>query len=174
MEEFIATFEHLDFRTKGMSYALFMECFISGLNDEIHVHVLMARTQTWLEATQRAKESQHIVSAQTRKPSFPPHPKPTNFAPPATPLKIQKLTRAEMVARQLKGLCYNCDDKYFPGHKCKEHKLFMVVTENISEEDVVVPPVEELPPPSDLNPPSDPHEVDPVISLNSLPGFFAP
>jgi hypothetical protein len=79
-----------------------------------------------------------------------------------------------MVERQLKGLCYNCDDKYFPGHKCKEHKIFMVVTEDISEEDVVVPPVEELPPPSDLTPPSDPPEVDPVISLNALTGFSAP
>jgi hypothetical protein len=79
-----------------------------------------------------------------------------------------------MVERQLKGLCYNCDDKYFPGHKCKEHNIFMVVTEDISEEDVVVPPVEELPPPSDLTPPSDPPDVDPVISLNSLTGFSAP
>jgi purine nucleoside phosphorylase len=114
------------------------------------------------------------VSSQTHKPSFPPRPKPTNFSPPATPLKIQKLTRDEMVERQLKGLCYNCDDKYFPGHKCKEQNIFMVVTEDISEEDVVVPPVEELPPPSDLTPPSDPPDVDPVISLNSLTGFSAP
>jgi hypothetical protein len=130
--------------------------------------------QTWLEATQRAKEAQQIVSSQTRKPSFPPRPKPTNFDPPATPLKIQKLTRAEMDERQLKGLCYNCDDKYFPWQKCKEQKIFMVVTEDLSEEDVVVPHVEELQLPSDLTPPSDPPDVDPVISLNSLTGFFAP
>jgi hypothetical protein len=94
------------------------------------------------------------VSSQTRKPSFPPRPKPTHFPPPATPLKIHKLTRAEMVDRQLKGLCYNCDDKYFPRHKCKEQDIFMVVTEDISKEDVVVSPVEELPPPFDLTPPS--------------------
>jgi len=79
-----------------------------------------------------------------------------------------------MVERQLKGLCYNCDDKYFPEHKCMEQKLFMAVTEDISEEDVVVLPVEELPPPSDLTPPSDPPDVDPVISLNALTGFSAP
>jgi len=50
----------------------------------------------------------------------------------------------------------------------------MVVTEDLSEEYVVVPPVKELPPPSDLTPPSDPPEIDPVISLNSLTGFFSP
>jgi hypothetical protein len=64
-----------------------------------------------------------------------------------------------MDERQLKGLCYNCDDKYFPSHKCKEQNIFMAVTEDLFEEDVV-PPMEELPLPSDLTPPSDPLEVD--------------
>ena len=49
-------------------------------------------------------------------------------------MKIQKLTRAEMAERQLKGLCYNCDEKYFLGHKCKEKNLFMAITEEILEE----------------------------------------
>jgi hypothetical protein len=68
-----------------------------------------------------------------------------------------------MVECQLKGLCYNCDDKYFPGRKCKEQFFFMNVTEDIFEEVVVVPPMEELPMPSDLTPPSDPPDVDLVI-----------
>jgi hypothetical protein len=50
----------------------------------------------------------------------------------------------------------------------------MVVTEDLSKEDVFVPPVEELPPPSDLTPLSDPPEVEPVISLNALTGFSTP
>jgi hypothetical protein len=79
-----------------------------------------------------------------------------------------------MVERQLKGLCYNCDEKYFLGHKCKEQNIFMAMTEDVSEEEAVVPPMEELPPPVDLTPPSDPPEVEPVISLNSLTGFSAP
>jgi hypothetical protein len=79
-----------------------------------------------------------------------------------------------MDERQLKGLCYNCDGKYFPGHKCKEQKICMAVTEDISEEDVVVLPVGELPLPSDLTPPSNPTDFDPVISLNALTGFSAP
>jgi hypothetical protein len=77
----------------------------------------MDHPQTWLEATKCANEAQQIVSTQNKKPSFIPHPRPTNPTPLATPLKIQKLTREEMVEHQLKGLCYNCDDKYFSGHK---------------------------------------------------------
>ena len=55
-----------------------------------------------------------------------------------------------MIEHQLKGLCYNCDEKYFSRHKCKEQKIFMVVMEDISEEYVVVLLVEELPLPSDV------------------------
>jgi hypothetical protein len=51
VEDFIFSFEHLDFCTEGMSDAFFRECFISGLKDEICAHVLMAHPQTWLEAT---------------------------------------------------------------------------------------------------------------------------
>jgi hypothetical protein len=44
---------------------------------------------------------------------------------------------------QSKGLCYNCDEKYFLGHKCKEKKLFMAIFEDVLEEDVTVRLVEE-------------------------------
>jgi len=39
-----------------------------------------------------------------------------------------------MVEHQLKGICYNCDEKYFLGHKCKEKNICMVVFEEFSEE----------------------------------------
>jgi hypothetical protein len=79
-----------------------------------------------------------------------------------------------MVERQLKGLCYNCDDKYFPGHKCKEQNIFMAISEDVSEDDVEAPLVVASPEPTDLTPPSDPPEVELVISLNALIGFSTP
>jgi hypothetical protein len=69
---------------------------------------------------------------------------------------------------------YNCDEKYFSGHKCKEHNLFMAILEDVSEEDVEAPLVSESPEPTDITPPSEPLEVEPIISRNSLTGFFAP
>jgi hypothetical protein len=157
-----------------MSDAFFRECFISGLKDDICAHVLMAPPQSWVEATKRAKEAQQFVSSQNRKPSFIPRTKLVNPTPPSTPLKIQKLTRAEMDECQLKGLCYNCDDKYFLGHKCKEQNLFMSISEDVLEEDVEYPLLSVSPEPTDITPPSDPPEVEPVISLNSLTSFSAP
>jgi hypothetical protein len=78
-----------------------------------------------------------------------------------------------MVERQLKGLCYNCDEKYFPGHKCKEQNIFMSISKNFSEEDVEAPLVSMSPEPTDITPPSDPLEVESIISLNALTGFSA-
>jgi hypothetical protein len=79
-----------------------------------------------------------------------------------------------MVEHQLKVFCYNCDEKYFLGHKCKEQKLFMVISEDVLEEDVIVPLVEEPSLPDATQKPHDPPEVDPLISLHSLIGFLAP
>jgi hypothetical protein len=134
----------------------------------------MTHPQTWLEATQHAKESQQVVFSQHHKPSFPPCPLPSTPAPHPTPLKIQKLTREEMVERQLKGLCYNCDEKYFSGHKCKEQKLFMAISEDVVEDEIEASHAVELPEPTPITLPSDPPEVEPVISLNALTGFSAP
>jgi hypothetical protein len=75
---------------------------------------------------------------------------------------------------QLKGLCYNCDGKYFLGHKCKEQNLCMAISEDISKEDVETSLMSESPETTDITPPSNPSKVEPVISLNSLIGFSSP
>jgi hypothetical protein len=74
---------------------------------------------------------------------------------------------------QLKGICYNCDENYFLGHKCKKKKI-MAISKDVPEEYVTVPLVEE---PSLLNTtqePVEPPEVEPLISLHALTGFSAP
>jgi hypothetical protein len=127
-----------------------------------------------VDATKIAKEGKQVVSSQNKKTSFIPRTKPLTPTPPSTKLKIQNLNNAEMVERQLKGLCYNCDDKYFLGHKCKEQNIFMAISEDVSEEDVEAPLVSVSPEPTDITPPSNPPEVEPVISLNDLIGFSSP
>jgi hypothetical protein len=108
------------------------------------------------------------------KPSFIPHSRPTNSTPNATPLKIEKLTMEEMIGCQLKVLCYNCDDKYFSGHKCKEQKIFMAIFEDFSDREIDVHQDEELPQEYVHSSHSDPLEVELLISLNSINGIFAP
>ena len=37
-----------------------------------------------------------------------------------------KSTLTQMDERRKKGLCYNCDEKWGPRHKCKNVKLFLL------------------------------------------------
>jgi hypothetical protein len=57
-----------------------------------------------------------------------------------------------MVECHLKGLCYNCGEKYLLGHKCKEQKICMAVSEDILEEDVETPLVSESPKITNITP----------------------
>jgi hypothetical protein len=50
----------------------------------------------------------------------------------------------------------------------------MAILEDISKEDVETPLVLESHETTDITPPSVPPEVEPIISLNALTGFFAP
>ncbi|XP_059302363.1 uncharacterized protein LOC132054338 [Lycium ferocissimum] len=49
--------------------------------------------------------------------------------------KRRNLTPTEMDEKRAKGLCFFCDEKFFPGHKCKNAKrqLFSLELENIEE-----------------------------------------
>jgi hypothetical protein len=79
-----------------------------------------------------------------------------------------------MAKRQLKGLCYNCDEKYFPRHKCMKQNLFMVISEDVPKEHVTVPIVEEPSLPDATLEPVDAPKVEPLISLHALTGFSTP
>ena len=41
---------------------------------------------------------------------------------------IQETLLAEMLARREKGLCYNCDERFGPGHRCKKQQIFILET----------------------------------------------
>lgn len=46
-----------------------------------------------------------------------------------TPNYIKPLSLAEMTDRRAKGLCYNCDEKFVLGHKCKVKPFVLAMTE---------------------------------------------
>jgi hypothetical protein len=77
-----------------------------------------------------------------------------------------------MVECQLKALFYNYDEKCFMGHKCKEHKLFMAILEDVVEEEIEAYHATNLSKPAPITLPSNPLEFEPIISLNALTGFF--
>lgn len=62
--------------------------------------------------------------------SYPPLlPEPQNHIP------IKKLSTSQLQEQREKGLCYNCNEKFLPGHKCKG-KDFLLVHQNDTLEEI--------------------------------------
>nr|GMC58099.1 Transposon Ty3-I Gag-Pol polyprotein [Ipomoea batatas] len=55
---------------------------------------------------------------------------PAPMAQPTPALPIRKYTAAEIREKRDKGLCFRCDQKYFPGHRCKERFLLLIGDED--------------------------------------------
>lgn len=48
---------------------------------------------------------------------------------------FKRMTDSEMRARREKGLCYKCDEKFSPGHRCKKKELQALMVTVIQEEE---------------------------------------
>ncbi|KAG2380778.1 uncharacterized protein HKW66_Vig0201500 [Vigna angularis] len=79
-----------------------------------------------------------------------------------------------MLARREKGLCYNCDDKFSPGHKCKA-SFFLLSTVDDENDDIKVesPRLETVPSMLHLEF-TDLGESEAQISFNALAGLPTP
>lgn len=135
-------FEELINRNKGLSESFLVDCFISGLKDEIKKAVNMFDPITLNRAFCLAQLQEETVEALTKKTSYsykskfqptfqtPSNSTPktlTNYAPKTNPsptVPIKKITPAEMAVKRAQGLCYNCDENFVYGHKCKKQQLF--------------------------------------------------
>jgi len=53
------------------------------------------------------------------------------------PVLIQRLTPAQMKEKRDKGLCFKCDNKWGPGHRCGGPRIFLI--EEVEEEKNCVP-----------------------------------
>ena len=60
------------------------------------------------------------------KPSILGLPKVPSLLDPKSRLPIKRISPTQMEERKKQGLCYNCDEKWIPGHKCKSAKLFLL------------------------------------------------
>ncbi|WVZ23465.1 hypothetical protein V8G54_002009 [Vigna mungo] len=119
------------------------------------------------------KQSAFPFSRFSKPPSqtqTPPPPIPKSLPPllPTPPIKlpIKRLTKAEMQARKEKNLCYNCDERYTRGHRCKSQFLLLIST--TSDDDPL--PLDD---PDPLTT-EDPSSESGLISLHALCGQWVP
>ena len=138
-------FEALSKRIRNLSEAHKLSCFMSGLRDDVRLAVKMQGPRSLGEAYALAKiqEEYLITCRKSYKPQYDnnksswqpsqqqqmgrgdvriletrPSPKPST--------SIQKLTSMQMSDRRKKGLCYHCDEKWNPDHKCMKRRVYVI------------------------------------------------
>ena len=102
--------------------------YVGGLKDEIRSEVKLFCRTTLVHATSLARlqeEKLQRIGDQPPKIGLIPLPQPRSSPNPTSNSQIlpsttfKKLSWSEMQGRREKGLCYNCDEKFGPGHRCK-------------------------------------------------------
>nr|XP_023922229.1 uncharacterized protein LOC112033677 [Quercus suber] len=128
-------FEILSNRILGLSESQKLSCFLSGLKDEMRLPVRMSVPKTLNEAFELAKIQEEYLTSSRKgirniidngKISVLGTPKLEARVESRTKFPLQRLTGAQMEERRKQGLCYNCDEKWQVGHKCKGAKLFLL------------------------------------------------
>ncbi|XP_028775639.1 uncharacterized protein LOC114732519 [Neltuma alba] len=139
-------------RTEGVSDAALLDCFFGGLKPYLRKDVMAQKPLNLLRATELAK----LFDTSVGPFDGPPKPNTTGssrssafskpfsgFSSSASSTKssqaallptpamkpvtqIKKMTAVEMAIRREKGLCYTCDEKFSPAHRCA-NKQFMVM-----------------------------------------------
>nr|XP_051190735.1 uncharacterized protein LOC127304062 [Lolium perenne] len=144
VQDFADRFQALACHAPGVSARQRADLFVGGLPDYIRVDVEMrelADLQTAMYYArayeQRALAMQQVYAQRgsarpaprpAPTPTAPPRPAPAPApaGPPAPTRPFKRLTAAEQIERRRQGLCFNCDEKYAPGHTCA--RLFYLET----------------------------------------------
>uniref|UniRef100_A0A2N9H8H7 RNA-directed DNA polymerase n=1 Tax=Fagus sylvatica TaxID=28930 RepID=A0A2N9H8H7_FAGSY len=144
VREYQGQFERLAARVQDWPEKALLGCYIGGLKEDIRAEVKLFRPTTLLHATGLARLQEDRLYRLRRPPTKPPllalpptRPSPNTINRVPTGTNFKKLSWGEMQARREKGLCYNCDEKFAPGHRCKTQQIYMleVVGEHESESD---------------------------------------
>ena len=174
---YISEYESLANRTKHLPTEFLLHNFVSGLKPYIRREVQALQPQTIIEAQGLAwpQEDKHtdrqlpIMSAASRAPMLA-LPAPSAIAnttlpttKPNPPPGIRRLTAEEMRTRREQGLCFNCDERFARGHKCKNPSSLLLLDDDHEKDPPAILEVEHV----TINEPPD-------ISLHALAGQNSP
>ncbi|KAE8668032.1 hypothetical protein F3Y22_tig00112349pilonHSYRG00099 [Hibiscus syriacus] len=88
-------------------------------------------------------------------------------------MQPRRISAAEAQSRREKGLCYYCDAKFIPGHKCKDPQLFLLDDE-LEDEQPVQTTVVMTNESNKLESSDDTTREQSLVSFNALAGCLTP
>lgn len=177
VNEYLLKFERLSNHIVDLPPSFILSCFIFDLNSELRCEVQALQPISLQQAISLAKLQEdkledHHRSYQTRplatpSPPLPlppllPNPTPTTVPPHPKP-QVKRLTPEEMARKRELGLCYNCDDKWGPTHRCGA-RFFLCYNCDPDPLPNLLPPEPTPEPPI----PSSPNLSHALISFNAL------
>ncbi|XP_010474544.1 PREDICTED: uncharacterized protein LOC104754084 [Camelina sativa] len=164
--EFQREFERLQNKVEGWTEKALVGAFMGGLHKSISSGIRIFKPKTLLEVINYARLRDDQLQQEKRWNN------PRIMAPPpaytvshprgesSKPTPPRKLSWEELKKKRSLGLCFSCDDNFFPRHKCKQPQLFIMESEADGEE-VAVETTEEV-------------DQSPEITLHALTGWDAP
>nr|KYP45909.1 hypothetical protein KK1_032523 [Cajanus cajan] len=118
--DYQAAFEKLNNQVLGL-----------GLQPDIQRDLAILKPQTVSQTMGLAKLIEDKLKDHKTKPfrssSFSSSTSHTTNQKPIPTIPIKRLTSQQMQERRDAGLCYNCDEKFFPGHKCATPRFFLLL-----------------------------------------------
>lgn len=169
-------FEKLGSRVRGWTPKALVGTFIGGLKPEISDGIRMFQPKSVKEVITFAKMRDDRLNRQRRviRTSIVRTSVMTNQTnQPAAATPIKRMSWEEMQKRRAQGLCFNCNEKFTPGHKCQISQLLLLESFKLDEEKFVdehqndgkvecmaIEDVEQI--------------MEPEITLHALAGWSAP
>jgi hypothetical protein len=142
-------FEKLSHKVDDLPETFLVGCFIAELKDEIRLDVRVKQPKTLSESIsvthliEECNQFQRKTNNHFRLAATPFQPRqqqnstvgllgssPSQRTPQAQGTfsgPVRRLTGQEARERREKGLCFYCDERYVPGHRCSRPQLFMMV-----------------------------------------------
>jgi len=195
VNQYLNDFERIANRIVGLPHQFLLSCFVSGLALEIRREVQAFQPISIPHATALAKIQEDkqndrrrsfrprtnfthftnptptpiMSSSSSALPTTNPIPPPPQPPSTSTPkINFKQLSPEELISRRERNLCYNCDERFTPGHCCKG-RFFLLISE---EDDTTLPTellttasIEEITSPNDSD-----TDVPAQLSLHAMSG----
>ncbi|KAH9763048.1 hypothetical protein KPL70_001041 [Citrus sinensis] len=173
LRDYQKEFERLVNRVHGWTQKALVGTFMGGLKPEIADGIRMFKPKTLKEAISLSRMRDEQI-ARTKRFTRPPllNRVPTTSTtmnrsnPTATP---KRLSWDEMQKRRTQGLCFNCNEKFTPRHKCQGPQLLLLECPSSNQTKEYEMEDREL---QRAETPED--QVEPEISLHALTGWTSP
>jgi hypothetical protein len=128
LSEYQKEFERLGNRVHGWPQKALVGTFMGGLKPEIADGIRMFKPKSLKEASNLARMRDEQLNHQQRSAQSMPRVM-QDYAPPnrfKTNLGMKRLSWDEMQKKRAQGLCFNCEEKFTPGHRCKGPQLLLL------------------------------------------------